>query len=46
MDDLCAALMEFVDTDNGQITVVHTDDSNVILGSIHLSIILGRDTLG
>ncbi|BBD09522.1 chloride channel protein [Desulfovibrio ferrophilus] len=35
MDDLYTALMKFVDTDYGQIPVVHTDDPNVILGLIN-----------
>lgn len=35
MDDLYTALMRFVDTDYGQIPVVHPDDPNVILGLIN-----------
>ena len=35
MDNLYTALMRFVDTDYGQIPVVHPDDHNVILGLIN-----------
>jgi len=35
MDDLYTALLRFVDTDYGQIPVVHTDDNTVILGLIN-----------
>ncbi|WP_461211257.1 chloride channel protein [Desulfocurvus sp. DL9XJH121] len=34
-DDLYTALLRFVDTDYGQIPVVHPDDSDVILGLIN-----------
>lgn len=34
-DDLYTALMKFVDTDYGQIPVVHPDDTNIILGLLN-----------